>query len=425
MRKLYRHIARYNLIYIGLIIHTLFYISAYRTGWFNVFFSGNAIHYCCPGADFYQIPDGAYSYLHGGSLAGAPPSGGRSVYANTIYSVNANVYHPLFTLTVGWLLIQFQPDQAFFVWMLLKLIITLLVTGYFFWSFRGSKYITLAVFVLLANCSQYLEIAIGQFHAVMNAFLLLLLINLVKKQSHIWGGIFYCLSLLVKPIGLLWVWTFICKQRFNVVLLGGLLFGLSTAIFTLSGSGDYYMTNLVYHFLYPVAGKPGQLMTLSDLLTYSLPSWPGIIFKLIEYSVLGIVFFFNSLKRVHMSKGIFLTAVYYLLFYDYVFEYHYTTIATVVAVCLVCCPEFQTRLSRVLILLTCLPSIFVLLNYWHIDVELDSIYGLNPTPLGWQLMVLSKIVPVILLSMVVLASDVASVYSQIKAFPAALRNARG
>lgn len=85
-----------------------------------------------------------------------------------------------------------------------------------------------------------------------------------------------------------------------------------------------------------------------------------------------------------------------------------------IAVCLLCCPEFQTRLSRCLVLLTCLPSAFVLLNLWHIDVTLDSFYGPNPGTLGWQWMVVSKVGPVLLLTLSVLARDIVPVYKQAK-----------
>lgn len=413
---------KYYLIYLGVIIQLLFYISAYRTGWFNGLFTGNSIHHCCRGMDFYQVPNGAYSFWRQGDLTGKPLPNGFKYSAG--HFANLNVYHPLFTLTIGSWLIQFNPDQAFYAWMFLKLVITLAVTGYFFWSFRESKYVNFAVFVLLANCTQYLEIAIGQFHAILNAFLLLLLVNLVKRRNSVWGGLLYCLTLLVKPIGLLWLWIFLCKQRFRVAFVGLGMFVVCTGVFLFNGSGSYYMTNLMNNILYPIDGGPNQIITLAALLHYST-SWPDIVLKGIQYAVLVIVFFFSSLKRVHISKGIFLAVVYYLLFYDLVFEYHYTSLAPVIAVCIVCCPEFQTRLSRVLVLLTCLPSAFALLNYWHIDVKLDSFFGPNPGALGWQWMVVSKVVPVILLVVTVMVPDAVPAYKQLKVFWISLRKLNG
>jgi len=228
-------------------IQLLYFISAFHTGWWNGLFTGNSIQHCCQGMDFYQVPNGAYAFWHHGSLIGQKLLDG-SVYA-TGYVVNDNVYHPLFTLTMGSVFLLLSPNQAFFAWMILKLIITLVGTAYFFWSFRDRKYIGLAVFVLLANATQYLEIAIGQFQSLLNVFLLLLLINLVKRQSGLWGGILYCLSLLVKPVGFLWLWVLLCKRRFKVTLVGGIFFVACTLIFLFTGSGSYYLTNLTAHLL--------------------------------------------------------------------------------------------------------------------------------------------------------------------------------
>ena len=418
MQNMYTHLNKYRLAYLGLAILLLFYVSASQTALFNGFFSGDSSHHCCKGMDFYQVPNGAYAFWHGGSLTGQPLSDG-SVYARG-YFVNDNVYHPLFTLVLGSWLIQFSPEQSFHAWMLLKLGLTLVATGYFLWSFRESKYIGFAVFILLANCTQYLEIAIGQFQAALNIFLLLFLVQLVKKQGTIWGGMLYCLTLLTKPIGFFWLWVLFCKRRFNVALLGGLLFVLCSVPFLLNGSGLYYITNLTSHFLYPSEAGPNQIITLLALLRYST-HWPDIVLKGIQDVALVLVLFFSSLKRVHISKGIFLAVVYYLSFYDFVFEYHYTTLAPVIAVCIVCCPEFQTRVARFFALLTCLPSAFVLLSYWHIDVTPDSFYGLNPGVLAWQWMVVSKVVPLLCLSISVLAPDVVPAYKQIKTFWLTLR----
>jgi hypothetical protein len=333
--------------------------------------------------------------------------------------VNSNVYHPFFTLVVGTPLLLLSPTQAFYAWMIVKLLFTLAVTAYFFWSFRKEKYIGLAVFVLLANASQYLEIAISQFQSVLNVFLLLLLIALVKNQSERWGGVLYCLTLLVKPIGILWLGVLLCKHQCKLVLIGICLFAVLTGVFLINGSGSYYLNNLSTRLLSTSTDGPVQIITLRALL-YSTPL-PGIAITVIDGMALALVLFFGSLKRVHVTKGMFLAVVYYLCFYDLVYEYQWTSLAPVIAMCLVCCPEFQTRLSRCLILLTCLPSAFVLLNYWHINVTVDSIYGPYPGTLGWQWMVVSKVGPVLLLTISVLAKDVVPAYKEVKTFWKVLR----
>ncbi len=418
MQKVYKNLATHKLAYLGLIILLFLYISASRSSVLTNFFTGNSSHHCCHGMDFYQVPNGAYAFLHGGSLTGKPLSDG-SVYAKG-YFVNQNVYHPFFTVVLGSWLIQFSPAQSFFAWLFLKLSLTLIAISYFFWTFRTSKYISFAVFVLAANVTQYLDIIIGQFQGILNVFFLLLLINLVKKQDKMWGSVLYCLTLLVKPIGILWLWMFLWKQHFKVGLFGCILFAGCTIPFLFSGAASYYTTNLLTHYLSPSNDGPNQIITLLALLRYTT-HWSDIVLKSIQGGVLVLVLFFSSLKRIHVSKGIFLTVVYYLFFYDFVFEYHYTTLAPIIAVCIVCCPEFQTRFSRFCALLTCLPSAFILLNYWHINVTFDKFYGPNPGAFGWELMVVSKIVPVILLLVSVLVPDIVPIYTQVKAFWLALR----
>ena len=420
MHNIYAHLVKYKLAYLGVAILLTFYAAAAHTAVFSGLFSGDASHHCCKGMDFYQVPNGTFAFWHGGSLSGRPLPDGR-VYAQG-YFVNDNVYHPFFTLALGYWLIQFNPEQAFSAWLLLKLGITLVATGYFLWSFRESKYIGFATLVLCANCTQYLEIVIGQFQAALNVFLLLLLINLAKRQSKAWGAILYCLTLLVKPIGFLWIWVFLWKRHVKVALLGGLAFVLCTVVFLFNGSGLYYLANLQAHFLYPSEAGPNQIITLLAWLRYTT-HWPDIMLKGIQDVVLISFLLISSLKRTHISKGIFLAVVYYLFFYDFVFEYHYTTLAPVVAVCIVCCPGFQTRLARCFALLTCLPSAFGLLNLWHIDTTFDSFYGANPGTLAWQWLVASKVVPVLLLTVTVLAPDAVPIYKQMKAFWLALRQA--
>src|SRR5262249_46321353 len=162
------------------------------TGWLNILFDGGALHQCCRGMDFYQIPRGAWAYFHGGELTGKPVDGGTQYYPG--HFVSSNVYHPQFTILLGSLLMQFPADQSFYIWMWMKCGITLLVTLYFYWTFRASKYVNLAAFILLANISSYLEIAVSQFHAIFNILLLLLMMSLSKRQSFR-SGMLYWLSL--------------------------------------------------------------------------------------------------------------------------------------------------------------------------------------------------------------------------------------
>src|SRR5215813_8633406 len=172
--------SRHALLGIGLLIHIAFFISASLTKWFDYFFSGSALHLCCRGTDFYQIPNGAYSYWHGGSLS-ITQGTTHYLYGVGFPSFNANAYHPILTLLLGSFLILFTPAASFYVWMFIKLFVNLAVLTYFFISFRHSKYIYLATFLSLINSTQYLEIEISQFQFILNTTLFLMLITLAKN----------------------------------------------------------------------------------------------------------------------------------------------------------------------------------------------------------------------------------------------------
>lgn len=415
---IYAHLKQYYLIYLGLVIYLLFFISVAWTGWFDAFFSGAALHMGAKGIDFYQLPRGAWAFWHGGSLTGDPLSDG-SQYAKQEFA-NGNVYHPLFTLILGSFLALFDPVQAPYVWLWTKLLLSLLVIAYFFWSFRSSKYIGFATFIVLANFSIYLELAAWQFHFVLNMFLFLFLITLVKRSSSLWSGGLYYLGMLVKPIGLLFVPTLLVKGRWKTILPGIGLFALCTMSFLFRGTGAYYTNNLGANLSSSGTLGPNQIITFSALLHYTT-QWPDITYHVIQYGLLAIVVFLSALRRTHIAKAIFLYVAYYLCFYEQVFEYQWSSLAYVLAVCVVTCPEFQTRGSRLCTLLTCLPGCFILLNALHIDVKDMGYLGLIPGAIAWEWMVISKLIPLFLLVACVLVADIKPTIQQTRAFWSALR----
>ncbi|GER91179.1 hypothetical protein KDW_53410 [Dictyobacter vulcani] len=73
------HLKKNLLMYVGGVIYLLYLLSVAWTGWFDVFFSGAALHVGAKGIDFYQLPDGAWAFWHGGSLTGQPLPSGDSI----------------------------------------------------------------------------------------------------------------------------------------------------------------------------------------------------------------------------------------------------------------------------------------------------------------------------------------------------------
>lgn len=219
IKKWFAAIVQHKLISIGLLINVLFYISAAKTKWFDYFFSGSALHLCCKGLDFYQIPNGAYAYLHGGSLSGIVPQGVLAYWIGNPPS-NANVYHPLFTLLVGCFLILFEPTASFYIWMYLKFLLTLWMILYFYKEFKGNKYADFAIFFMLTNFKQYLEIEISQYQFIANLFIFVMLVNLAKNRGSVVNGIWFFMSLIAKPFGLLWLPVLFFKRQYKTLLIG-------------------------------------------------------------------------------------------------------------------------------------------------------------------------------------------------------------
>src|SRR5262249_24354911 len=147
-------------------------------------------------------------------------------------------------LLLGSFLILFPPAASFYVWMFIKLCVNLALWAYFFISLRERKYVYLATFLSLINATQYLESAISQFQFVLNTMLLLMLIVLAKRENSPLGGFFYFLTLITKPIGLLWIPLFIFKRQWNVLVIGFGLFVIATGLFLFNHVGDYYVNNL-------------------------------------------------------------------------------------------------------------------------------------------------------------------------------------
>src|SRR5262249_4087818 len=155
------------------------------------------------------------------------------------------VYHPLFTLTLGSFLALLDPARSPYIWLWIKLFISLPVIGFFFWSFGTSRYIAFATFLLLADFSIYVELSSWQVHFFLHMFLLLFLIVVVHKRQPLLSGFLFGLGLLVKPVGLLFVPMLLIKGRWKIVLFGLGLFVLCTGAYLFHGAGKYYANNLM------------------------------------------------------------------------------------------------------------------------------------------------------------------------------------
>jgi len=299
---------------ISIFVHILFYISAIYTGDLNIFFD-----HVSRGQDFYQVPNGAYSFWNGGDMQGSPLSDGRR-YADCC-GVNANVYHPFFTLLVGTPLQLVSPSLSISIWFFAHLIITLLTVYLLYKKFKDHTYFYLALSFLLLNSYQYYEIQQPQYHFLFDFFTFLLVLTMSQKNySAITSGVVYYASLIVKPIGALWFIPLLLYKKYKTAALGIGLFLLSTIPFHAFPYGQYYLNNLADTTTQTVANY--NIMALLHVF----PDW----YFFLRYTARIVAVFlllYQILYKPSIWKIVTLWTSFQLVFYSVAFPYHYSVLA--------------------------------------------------------------------------------------------------
>lgn len=404
IKEFFLHILGSKILILGFTIYFIFNFSALKTNWLDFFFFGSSIHYCCQGIDFYGIPNGVYSFLHGGQLSGANLPEGVKTFSGDILS-NPNDYHPITALIVGSLIIIFDPSSSFYYWMLIKILITIPIVYYFYRNFSENKLINLAIFIFIANFSQYNEIRISQYQFIFNISLLLLLISLVKNKDELERGILYFLTLIAKPISLLFIPILILKKFYISAFIGIGIFLVSTITFNLLNIGNYFTDNLIYHLLNPKEGKSIDYMSLEAFLRYTFNVSPEFI-KYLKYIVLLFIYLLAFNKKTNILTLIFLLTSYFLFFYDHLFQYHFSVLGSVLPICLLILPNFQTKPVKILILTTCIPTVFFILRLFNLEFIMDPVYGPNPTMKGWQIVSFFQLLPLVTLYVIIFIKEI-------------------
>lgn len=397
-----RYVSRSKLLILGIIIYTTFNISALGPHWYDFFFFGSSIHHCCIGLDFYQVPNAAYALFHGGDLTGRLPNGIIQYSQN--YMTNSNPYHPILTIVLGGFFILFSPDISINLWLVIKIFITLAAVYYIFREFKDNKYLNLALFLFLINPSQYNDIKISQYQFIFNIFLLFFLINLAKNKDKLNGGILLFFTLISKPISLLWIPILFIKRKYSVLCTGLFLFTISTLTFNILGLGRYFTDNILYHMLTPMQTKNIDFMSFEAILRNSFGFSMEAI-KILKIIVLTTIYLISIPRRISIIKIIFLLILYFLFFYDLLFQYHFSVLGPLLCVCLLALPEFQTKLSRILIVITNLPNAFFIFRLFKIGIISNPALGTDPTFQTQQIISIFQFVPIITLVAVVLIPD--------------------
>lgn len=375
--------AVFFLIGFAITLHLFFYLSSFSTHTLDYFFPWGNVHEW-QGIDFYQVPNGAFSFLHGGKLIGETINQQAYSFGNT------NVYHPFFTLTAGSFLQLFSPHDSFIVLAIIKLILTFYIAVIVYKRFKKHAQIYFAFFIYFTFFPQYLEIWNGQYHFFLALAVFYILWNYTSKNnSHIVVGISYFLALLVKPIGVVWIPFLLIKRQWKVLGIGIALFIITTIPFIVTQTGMYYITNIIDRIQNPIGGPPG-IFTLDALLRYYAFTKETIM--LARYGIFSFLLFVQLRYKPNIFQSFFIWAGYYLLFYDLVFEYHYTILIPFFLLGVLTQKIFQSKKAKALILSFSFPTPFFIFHYFQF-------YAINHkvTNDGWVILVLFRIIPLIAL----------------------------
>ena len=301
---------------LSILIHLSFYVSSYFTHTFNIFFE-----HVTMGQDFFSVPNAAYSFLHGGTLTGELPIGIAS-YINCC-GVNSNVYHPLFTLLIGLPLQLFQPWTAFGIWGALHLVASIVIVTFLWKKFRHHKYLYFALSFYLLNSYHYYEIQHAQYHFLVSLFTVFFLYEAEIKGDTRLAGVWYFLGLLIKPLGLLWIFPLVIYKRFQTSLIGLGIYILVSIPFLILPIGNYFFNNLFYRVDHQASTY--NLFALTEFFPIQAE-----IIKYLAISLALLLLIFQFVVKPKFFSIIFLWISFQLIFYSLIFHYHYSILASLI-----------------------------------------------------------------------------------------------
>ena len=105
----------------------------------------------------------------------------------------------------------------------------------------------------------------GQYHFILDAAIVLFFLSIEKNK--IIASCSFLLSLLVKPITLLWIPILALQKKWYVVITSLMSFMLLSIPSYLDKTGIYYFDNLNNRIQSPIGGPPG-IFTVDSLLRY-------------------------------------------------------------------------------------------------------------------------------------------------------------
>lgn len=386
-------------------VHLSYYASALRTDHLLWFFPWDAIQ-SEKTLDYSQIPHAVREWRQGGNLCG------QFTMPADYPLLRGNVYHPVFTLLLGFPLQWFSIPTGFVVFSLLKLVISSLLFVDLYRRAGQSPRFALAAFVWWVFFVQSVEIGSGQYHFFLNACIYLFLLGVVEDRSDTWLTGWLLASLLVKPIALIWVPLLLLRGKIRVAVAATLGFAALTGVGCLFQGGSQYLQLLV-----SFAGLPTEAPAFHREMVFNLQAvvlhWGGGIAaaELLKYVAgLGLLALF-FVPRISLFCGLLLATSYYLLFYSGVFEYHYTTLIPFLVLGLLTQRDLRHPFALVCVVVSCLPSpyfLFKSLDLFALQPELaEQLQGIDPQRVviapGLFLMLVVRVMPAMFLALFLVA----------------------
>jgi hypothetical protein len=376
------------------LIHLSFYVSAVATDHLQHFFVEGTIQ-DEKTLDYSQIPNGAQTLFEGGEIKGTFRE----------YPVLINYYHPATTLLLGGFLQTFGIAAGFVVYLEMKMFLTVLLVVLLYRHYSESENFVWAMFVFLTFFIQGVDIGCGQYHFLLNLFIFLFLFALIHEKSAWQQSCFYFGSLMIKPVGLLWVPQLLIERRYRLVIGSLLTFATLTAsCYWWIPGGQFYVRELFFysttHIIDVADGIPtdGGRFTLETILRYAGVS--ASITQILKFSLPVVILAVCYRYRIPLFAALFLWTCYYLLWYSRVYIYHYTTLIPFFTLGVLTQPQFQSRFLKAMMVISCLPSPYWLYKLFDVFVE-GSVHGphRNVTSSGYFIMICLRVLPVLLIAM--------------------------
>lgn len=270
------------------------------------------------GQDFFQIPNGAYSFLSGSRLTG------HDHYYINCCGVNDNVYHPFFTLAIGLPLIMLAPWTSFYIWIFLHFLADIFIILYLIKRFSSSNLLKWVLIFYLINFYSYYEIINNQYHFLLNLSIFLFLLEFYFKKKGIIRIFYYLVGLLIKPIGSFWAIPMIFNKHFKIAFFSFCIFLLLCLPFYFNNVGKYYFDNLSYNIM------NSNYANWNVFYIFSYFNINNIPIREIKLITVIIITMFCLIFRVNVIRSIVLWILYVLFMYQNNFPYHFSVVSVII-----------------------------------------------------------------------------------------------